>query len=157
MHRQRRATAWLWGGIVTAALTACGSGSGTTAGTPATVPSTQSATPTGSSTRLCLSGTVRVLYPPADNPLRSACVHTGTRIVITLQATQPNYRWAPVVSSNAAVVTLLSNRVADNGTRAATARADTPGVTTLSSADTFTPDPHGPPSRAWQLKLGVIP
>jgi hypothetical protein len=156
MRRHRRAVAWLWAGLLTATLTACGHGSGTAAGTPATAPSTPSATPAVSSTRLCLSGTVRVLYPPADNPLRSACVHTGTRIVITLQA-RPNYRWAPVVSSDSAVITVLSNRLAANGARAAGARAGVPGTTTLSSADTFTPDPHGPPSRAWQLRLRVIP
>lgn len=161
MPRHHRPTAWTLAGLLAAALTACGPG----AGAPATAPNTASATassgtgpatPTDGSTRLCLSGTVQVLYPPADNPLRSSCVHVGTRIVVTLQV-RPNYRWAPVVSSAPSVVTVLGNRVAPDGSRAATARAEAPGTTTLSSADTFTPDPHGPPSRAWQLKLRVIP
>jgi hypothetical protein len=125
---------------------------------PGTTPPPSSPAPsTGGSTRLCLSGTLRVLYPAADNPLHSSCVHTGTQIVITLRARTPAYRWAPVTSSSPAVVTVLSNDVADNGTRTATARASTPGTATLSSADTFTPDRHGPPSQAWQLTLTVVP
>jgi hypothetical protein len=126
---------------------------------PSTTPPSSSTAPsTGrGSTRLCLSGTLRVLYPAADNPLHSSCVHTGAQIVITLRARTPAYRWAPVTSSAPAVVTVLSNDVADNGTRTATARASTPGTATLSSADTYTPDPHGPPSQAWQLTLTVVP
>jgi hypothetical protein len=125
---------------------------------PGTTPSTASLAPsTGGGTRLCLSGTLRVLYPAADNPLHSSCVHTGTRIVITLRARSSSYRWSPVTSAAPPVVTVLSNELADNGTRSATAQAEAPGTVTLHSADTFTPDPHGPPSQAWQLTLTVVP
>ncbi|MEU0967929.1 hypothetical protein ABZ357_21740 [Streptomyces sp. NPDC005917] len=119
-------------------------------------PSTRAAT-AGGSTRLCLSGTVTILYPLADNPLRTTCVHAGTAIHITLKS-PPNYSWAPVMSSNPNTVTMLADHLAPDGTRSATARAvAAPGTATLNSADTYTPDHHGPPSRAWQLTLTVVP
>ncbi|MER5668987.1 hypothetical protein [Streptomyces mirabilis] len=110
----------------------------------------------GGSTRLCLAGTVTVLYPASDNPLRSSCVHVGTLIQITLRPLR-NYQWAPVASSAPRLVTVLGNQIASNRTRIATARADFPGTATLNSADTYTPDPHGPPSHPWQLTLTVVP
>ncbi|MCX4425898.1 hypothetical protein [Streptomyces mirabilis] len=111
----------------------------------------------GRSTRLCLGGTVTVLYPPADNPLRSTCVHVGTRIQITLRPPSPHYSWAPVTSSNPKTVTVLDDQPAPGGTRSATARATASGTATLNSADTYSPDPHGPPSKPWQLTLTVVP
>lgn len=111
---------------------------------------------TGGSARLCLSGTVTVIYPAADNPLRTTCVHSGTTVHITLKPL-PNYRWAPVTSSNTKVVGLLDDHPAADGTRSATARAASAGTATLDSADTYTPDPHGPPSRGWHLTLTVVP
>jgi hypothetical protein len=118
------------------------------AGTPAATP--------GGATRLCLSGTVTVLYPASDNPLRSTCVHVGTRIQITLKP-PANYSWAPVTSSAPKAVTVLDSQVAPDGTRSAAARAAAGGTATLESADTYTPDPHGPPSKPWQLTLTVVP
>ncbi|MGJ5752407.1 hypothetical protein [Streptomyces puniciscabiei] len=96
------------------------------------------------------------MYPPADNPLRSACLKLGTTIHLTLKS-PANYGWAPVRSSSPNTVTLLDDHTASDGTRSATARAASAGTATLSSADTYTPDPHGPPSRAWQLTLTVVP
>ncbi len=104
----------------------------------------------------CLSGAVRVLYPGADNPLRTVCVHVGTQITITLDAVA-SYKWAPVTSSVPAVVLMLGNHAADGGTLVEVARAQAPGAATLTSADTFTPGPHGPPSRTWQLTVTVVP
>jgi hypothetical protein len=132
-----------------------GSGSASSGHSASASPSTPTAT-SGGSNRLCLSGTVAVLYPPADNPLRSTCVHVGTRIQITLKP-PANYSWAPVTSSAPNVVTVLDNQVAPDGTRSATARAAASGTATLDSADTYTPDPHGPPSKPWQLTLTVVP
>ncbi|MFJ5531047.1 hypothetical protein [Streptomyces sp. NPDC093261] len=145
---------------------ACASGTGATApakNSPSAHASTRSShgTPTAAgpsasrSTRPCLSGTVTVLYPPADNPLRTACLQVGTTIRLTLKSSA-NYGWAPVRSSNPNTVTLLDDHTASDGTRSATARAASAGTATLSSADTYTPDPHGPPSRAWQLTLTVV-
>ncbi|MEV5878367.1 hypothetical protein AB0L75_29910 [Streptomyces sp. NPDC052101] len=115
-----------------------------------------SASTAGSSARSCLSGKVSVRYPPADNPLRSICVHVGTEIDIALTPS-PGYRWAPVTSSSPTTGVVLDDHLATDGTRSATARATAPGTAMLDSADTYTPDPHGPPSRAWQLTLTVIP
>ncbi|MQY39641.1 hypothetical protein SRB17_76680 [Streptomyces sp. RB17] len=145
---------------------ACASGTGATApakkspsafastgsshGTPAPAGSSAS-----SSTRPCLSGTVTIRYPPADNPLRTACLQVGTTIHLTLEPSA-NYSWAPVRSSDPDTVTLLDDHAASDGTRSATARAASAGTATLGSADTYTPDPHGPPSRAWQLTLTVV-
>ncbi|MGW1809622.1 hypothetical protein [Streptomyces sp. NPDC002078] len=151
--------------IVSAA--ACASGTGATApaenspsAPTSTRPSHGTPAPAGSSasssTRPCLSGTVTVLYPPADNPLRTACLQVGTTIHLTLKS-PANYGWTPVRSSNPNTVTLLDDHTASDGTRSATARAASAGTATLSSADTYTPDPHGPPSRAWQLTLTVVP
>ncbi|MER6123122.1 hypothetical protein ABT173_10655 [Streptomyces sp. NPDC001795] len=122
----------------------------------ASVPPGTSTTTSAGGTGLCLSGTVSVFYPASDNPLRSTCVHVGTRIQVTLRPPD-NYRWAPVTSSTPSVVPVLGNQVAPDGTCSATARADSPGTATLTSADTYTPDPHGPPSRPWQLTLTVVP
>ncbi|MGW1056056.1 hypothetical protein ACWDBD_02265 [Streptomyces sp. NPDC001118] len=36
-------------------------------------------------------------------------------------------------------------------------RSASVGTANLTSADTYTPDPHGPPSRAWQLMLTAVP
>lgn len=134
-----------------------GSGSASSGHTASAPPSTATATASSGSTGRCLSGTVAVLYPPADNPLRSACVHVGTKIQITLKPTSPNYSWAPVTSSTPKTVAVLANQLASDGTRTATARAAVPGTATLGSADTYSPDPHGPPSRPWQLTLTVVP
>ncbi|MFB8128763.1 hypothetical protein [Streptomyces mirabilis] len=131
------------------------SGSAPSGGSTSASPGTR-ATSSGGSTRLCLAGTVTVLYPASDNPLRSSCVHVGTRIQITLRPLR-TYQWAPVTSSAPSLVTVLGNQIASNGTRIATARADSPGTATLNSADTYTPDPHGPPSHPWQLTLTVVP
>jgi hypothetical protein len=53
-------------------------------------------------------------------------------------------------------VTVLGNELAPDGTRSTTARAAAPGTAALDSADTYTPDPHGPPSQRW-LTLTVVP
>jgi hypothetical protein len=157
MKQHRRTAIRLPAAIALAALTACGTGTATQASSSVPsgpTPSGASATATPGSTRLCLSGTVQVLHPVADNPLRSSCVHVGTRIVVTLQS-MSNYRWAPVTSSAPALVAVLDNSLTTDGTRAATAQAEAPGTATLTSADTYTPDPNGPPSRAWHLTLTV--
>ncbi|MFE2474178.1 hypothetical protein [Streptomyces mirabilis] len=134
-----------------------GSGSASSGHTASPSASPPASTASSGSTGRCLSGTVAVLYPPADNPLRSACVHVGTKIQITLKPTSPNYSWAPVTSSTPKTVTVLDNQLAPAGTRTATARAAAPGTATLSSANTYTPDPHGPPSKPWQLNLTIVP
>ncbi|GHD90988.1 hypothetical protein GCM10010508_37770 [Streptomyces naganishii JCM 4654] len=111
---------------------------------------------TGGSARLCLSGTVTVIHPAADNPLRTTCVHTGTTVRITLEPL-PNRRWAPVTSSNPKAVGLLDDHLEADGARSATARAASAGTATLDSADSYTPDPHGPPSRRRHLTITVVP
>ncbi|MER6068126.1 hypothetical protein ABT187_04550 [Streptomyces sp. NPDC001817] len=111
---------------------------------------------TGSSTPPCLSGRISVRYPPAGNPLRSICVHVGTEIGIALTPF-PGYRWARVTSASPTAVVVLDDHLTSDGARSATARATAPGSATLDSADTYTPDPHGPPSRAWRLTLTVVP
>ncbi|MEY9836301.1 hypothetical protein [Streptacidiphilus sp. EB103A] len=107
-------------------------------------------------TRSCLSGALRVVYPGSDNPLRTVCVHVGTQVTITLVAVA-SYKWSPVTSSAPTVVLMLANHAADGGTLVEIGRALSPGTATLSSTDTYTPDPHGPPSRAWQLVVHVVP
>lgn len=102
----------------------------------------------------CLNGTLRVLYPGADNPLRTSCVHAGAQIVITLTA-KGAYRWDPVASSNPAVIGRLGSHTSQGGVLVTTLRALRPGTATLTSVDTFTPDPHGPPSQGWSLVVGV--
>ncbi|WP_052433436.1 hypothetical protein [Streptacidiphilus carbonis] len=127
-------------------------GTGPAPTTPSAPASSATATPGGS----CLSGAVRVLYPGADNPLRTVCVHVGAQITVTLNAVA-SYKWAPVTSSVPAVVLMLGSHAADGGTLVEVARAQAPGAAVLTSADTFTPDPHGPPARMWQLKVTVVP
>ncbi|WP_146068006.1 hypothetical protein [Streptomyces sp. Ru72] len=157
-HRRTGVSALTVAALIVPAA-ACASGTGATEPakrSPSASDSVRPSATAGSSTRLCLSGTVTVRYPPADNPLHSACVHVGTAIRITLKPTA-NYRWAPVTSSQAKTVTVLDDHPAPGGTRCATARDATAGTATLTSAYTYTPDPHGPPSRAWRLTLTVVP
>ncbi|MGW7817780.1 hypothetical protein ACWGLF_06515 [Streptomyces puniciscabiei] len=155
MRHRRTGARWLAVAALIDPAAACASGTG--AGAPA---EKSLSAPTGSSatgsTRPCLSGTVTVLHPPADNSLRTTCVHVGTTLHLTLEPSA-NHSWAPVRSSNANTVTVLDGRTAPDGTRSATARAASTGTATLSSADSYTPDPHGPPSRAWRLILTVVP
>ncbi|MGW1911432.1 hypothetical protein ACWCQS_12015 [Streptomyces sp. NPDC002076] len=80
----------------------------------------------------------------------------GTTIHITLKA-PPRYGWAPLTSSDPRTVSLRDDHAAPDGNWSATARAATAGTATLNSADTYTPDPHGPSSRVWRLTLSVIP
>ncbi|MFI6685714.1 hypothetical protein [Streptomyces sp. NPDC050485] len=164
--------------VAAAALTACGSGTVTTAppagGPTATtrppVPGPPTATsaapppspspPTSRTTAPtaprdgCLSGTLQVLHPGADNPLRSACVRPGAEIVVTLTA-RASYQWAPVATSAPAVVAVVHSHTGPDRTTTTTLRALLPGTADLTSADTFTPDPHGPPSDGWQLSVYV--
>lgn len=123
---------------------------------PATVPASEPGTMAPIPTHLCLSGTVRVFYPSGSNPLRAVCVHAGTQITVSLSAA-PNYKWSPVTSSTPTVVLMLANHAADGGSLVEIGRAQAPGTTTLSSTDSFVPDPHGPPSRLWQLNVQVVP
>jgi hypothetical protein len=132
-----------------------GSAPATPRPTPST-PASGTAIAPAPPTRSCLSGAVRVVYPGSDNPLRTVCVHVGTQVTITLVAVA-SYKWAPVTSSAPTVVRMLANHAADGGTLVEIGRAVSPGTATLSSTDTFTPDPHGPPSRAWQLEVRVVP
>ncbi|MEU2715459.1 hypothetical protein [Streptomyces sp. NPDC007205] len=55
------------------------------------------------------------------------------------------------------MVKVLDTHTTADGTHTATARATSPGAATLPFADTYIPDPHGPPSRPRQLALTVVP
>ncbi|TDU02545.1 hypothetical protein EDD99_0945 [Streptomyces sp. 846.5] len=140
--------------VITTPTAAAGSAPATLRPTPSTPASGTAIAP--APTRSCLSGALRVVYPGSDNPLRTVCVHVGTQVTITLVAVA-SYKWAPVTSSAPTVVRMLANHAADGGTLVEIGRVVSPGTATLSSTDTFTPDPHGPPSRAWQLVIRVVP
>ncbi len=80
----------------------------------------------------------------------------GGTITITLTITA-GYRWSVPISSNPAVATVTAAYTDTDGTLHATVTTRAPGTATISSADTFTPDPHGPPSRSWMLTIRVEP
>ncbi|MCX3060550.1 hypothetical protein [Streptomyces beihaiensis] len=127
-----------------------------TASASASVVSTTPEPPTGSAARRCGSGTMTVTHTPAGPLERRACAHTGTRIRIDLEPST-DHDWTPIASSDPAVASVVADRAASGGTRTAEIRADSPGTAELISADTYTPDPHGPPSRRWRLTLTVVP
>jgi hypothetical protein len=102
----------------------------------------------------CLSR-VTVVYPPGDNPLRSACLRVGATVTITLQ-TQGAARWRPVVSSDRTVVAVRQVRTDRAGTLQTSATAMRPGAATLHSAELVAADPHGPPGQPWTLSLRVV-
>lgn len=102
-----------------------------------------------------MSGVFLVVYPPGDNPVRSACLHLGTTVNITLAATGGT-RWSAPTDSNPAVAA-VTDQVDADGTRHDTVQLLRPGTVTLASASTYTPDPHGPPSRLWSLTLTIVP
>ncbi|MGW1868944.1 hypothetical protein ACWCPS_25715 [Streptomyces mauvecolor] len=164
-----RPTAALLGTVVMAALAACGSGA-PTAVSPANDVSVRETTATpspnsqpaahssrqGSAAHDCLSGTLRVLYPGSDNPLRTSRVCTGTDIVVALTG-KGSCRWAPVTSSMPAAVAVTSSHAEPGGVTVTTLRARHAGKATLTSADSSAPDAHGPPSHGWELIIHVGP
>jgi hypothetical protein len=97
-----------------------------------------------------------VLYPGSDNPLRTTCIRVGGTLTITLTATG-TYRWTTPTSFAPDLVTIGAVHTDPDGALHATVTARAPGTTTLTATDTFTPDPHGPPSRVWTLTLNVEP
>ena len=77
-------------------------------------------------------------------------------MTITLTATGA-YRWSAPTTTNPTVAAIAGVRTDANGTLHAVVTAREPGVAIISAADTFTPDPHGPPSRLWTLTVTVRP
>ncbi len=108
-----------------------------------------------SATGGCLSGVFSVVYPPGDNPVRSACLHMGTNVSVMLVAVGGTV-WSAPTDSNPAVAA-ITDRVDSNGTRHESVRLLRPGTVTFTSASTYTPDPYGPPSRLWSLTLTIVP
>ncbi|NUP47914.1 MAG: hypothetical protein HOW97_11470 [Catenulispora sp.] len=109
--------------------------------------------PSGPAT--CLSGTFSVVYPATDNPVRSACVHMGTAVNIELLALR-GVTWTPAASSDLSVAT-VTDEVTPPGTRHDHVTLLRPGTVTFTSASTYNPDPHGPPTRQWTLTLTIVP
>lgn len=103
----------------------------------------------------CLSGAFRVVYPPGDNPVRSACVHLGTVVGVVLQAVGGT-TWSALTDSDPAVAE-VTDRVGADGTRHDSVVLLRAGTVTFTSVSTYIPDPHGPPSRLWSLTLTVVP
>lgn len=137
-----------------------------TAGSPVGASATQSAaappttSPQGSSrspgaSGRCLSGAFMVVYPPGDNPVRSACVHLGTTVGVVLQAAGGT-TWSALTDSDPAVAA-VTDRVGADGTRHDGVVLLRTGTVTFTSVSTYIPDPHGPPSRLWSLTLTVVP
>ncbi|MFD9633205.1 hypothetical protein [Streptomyces violascens] len=177
MARTIRPDALLIGVFALAAVAACGSGVSPPAVSPANdvsvretaaTPSPPSATTPNSqppaahssgpaaAAHGCLSGPLRVLYPGSDNPLRTSRVCTGTDIVVTLTG-KGSCRWAPVTSSMPAVVAVTGSHAEPGGVTVTTLRALHEGTATLASADSCTPDAHGPPPHGWKLIIHVGP
>jgi hypothetical protein len=133
--------------------------SASTAASTAALPSLSAGTrplnPPPSGSPNCLSGTVQVVYPSGDNPLRSVCVHVGSRIEITLRGAQ-GYPWRPVASSAPQVVGLTADSVSA-GTVDATTQALAPGSAVLSATTRAAADPTGPMTKRWQLTVTVVP
>jgi hypothetical protein len=105
--------------------------------------------------RRCLSGVFSVVYPPGDNPVRSACLQMGTTVEITLTAIGGT-TWSRPTDSDPTVAA-FTDRVDPGGTRHDSVQLLRPGTVTFTSASTYTPDPHGPPSRLWSLTLTIVP
>lgn len=133
-------------------------------GCSTTATSSAPATPSGPGSSIsapssdhCLSGAVTIDYPPGDNPLRSACVHVGVVIDVTLNATG-GFVWTPLTDSDpsTAAITSAGSGGSGGGSVHAQVRAVRPGTCTLSSSRSYTPDPHGPPTTLWTLTLRVV-
>jgi len=120
-------------------------------GSPAASASIGAGTPRPSGS--CLASAA-VRYPGSDNPLRAVCVRVGGTITLTLTVTGA-YRWSAPVSSNPAVAAVGAAHTDSDGTLHATVTMLRPGEATISSTDTFVPDPHGPPTRLWTLTVTV--
>lgn len=103
----------------------------------------------------CLSGTFSVVFPGTDNPVRSACLRLGTSVTVELLALRGVTWSVPSVSDPS--VASVSDQVSPPGTRHDHVTLIRPGTVTLTSASTYNPDPHGPPSRQWTLTLTIVP
>ncbi|MFJ8313469.1 MULTISPECIES: hypothetical protein [unclassified Streptomyces] len=77
-------------------------------------------------------------------------------IVVSLTG-RGSYRWAPVTSSTPAVVAVTGSDTEPGGVTMTTLSALRAGTATLTSADSFTLDPHGPPPHGWKLIVRVGP
>jgi hypothetical protein len=77
-------------------------------------------------------------------------------MTITLTAAG-GYRWATPTSSAPGIATIGAVHTDPDGTLHTTVTARAPGIATLTTSETFTPDPHGPPSRLWTLTLKIEP
>jgi hypothetical protein len=117
--------------------------------------STRQLNPPPSTSPNCLRGTVQIDYPSGDNPLRSVCVHIGTRIQVTLRGA-PGYPWRPVTSSGPRTLTLTTNTVTAGNVHAA-AQALVTGTAVLSSTTRPAPEPTGPMTKRWQLTVTIVP
>jgi hypothetical protein len=122
--------------------------------TPPASPPIGSTTAPGS-TPVCRTNTLVIVEPMADNPLRSACLHMGVDAQITLGAAG-GWVWSPVQVSGPAVVAVTDD-VGPGHTHHVTVRPLHPGTVTLTSASSFTPDPHGPATQMWSLTLTIAP
>jgi hypothetical protein len=96
-----------------------------------------------------------VVFPATDDPVRSACLHLGTAVSVELLALRGT-TWAEPTVSDASVAT-IADEVTPPGTRHDRVTLLRPGTVTLTSASSFAPDPHGPPSTQWTLTLTVVP
>jgi len=111
--------------------------------------------PPASGSGTCLSGTFSVIYPATDNPPRSACLHMGTTVNVELLALR-GVTWSVPSNSDPSVAS-VTDEVTPPGTRHDHVMLLRPGTVTLTSASTYNPDPHGPPSRQWTLTLTIVP
>lgn len=117
-------------------------------------PTTTGSAPTGGSGK-CFSGTFSVIYPGTDNPVKNACVHMGTAVSIELLALR-GVTWTAPTASDPSLVS-VADQVTPPGTHHDQVTLLRTGTVTFTSASTYNPDPHGPPSRQWTLTLTIVP
>jgi hypothetical protein len=96
------------------------------------------------------------VHHPGDPWSAEVCVEAGARLRITLRPAR-GYRWTAVQSADPAVGSVTSSTVEPDGTAVATVDAVGQGSVILRATTAFAGDPHGPPTRLWQLTLRVSP
>jgi len=64
--------------------------------------------------------------------------------------------WLLAPTDSAPTVAAITDQVDPDGSRHERVQLLRPGTVTLTSASTYTLDPHGPPSRLWTLTLTIV-
>ncbi len=127
--------------------------SATASATPTLITPRPSTPPPTTPSRRCASGVVTLRIGQAEAP-RPICVTVGSTLRITTEPS-PLQPWAPLESTDTAVIRCQSYRSAEGAITGTCVAAHAGKATVSTTTAAFAGDPHGPPQFSWQLPVTV--